>query len=90
MKTNGLKWFFVGAFTVAASLSALAIVNIPNTFTAGQPIKASDVNDNFTAIKTALETHDHYGQAWSGDLGFGLKVTTIWASRTFWRQYQQR
>lgn len=76
MKTNNLKWFFVGAFTVAASLSALAIVNIPSTFTAGQPIKAVDVNDNFTALKTALETHDHYGQAWSGDLGFGLKVTT--------------
>ena len=76
MKTIGLKWFFVGAFTVAASLSALAIVNIPNTFTAGQPIKAVDVNDNFTAFKSSLETHDHYGQAWSGDLGFGLKVTT--------------
>ncbi len=76
MKTNGLKWFFVGAFTVAASLSALAIVNIPNTFTAGQPIKAADVNDNFTAVKTALETHDHFGQVWAGADGLGLKVTT--------------
>ncbi len=55
MKTNGMKWFFVGAFTVAASLSALAVVNIPNTFSAGTPIKASDVNDNFSSLKAAID-----------------------------------
>jgi hypothetical protein len=55
MKTNSMKWFFVGAFTVAASLSALAVVNIPNSFTAGQPIKASDVNDNFSSLKAAID-----------------------------------
>jgi Chaperone of endosialidase len=77
MKTNNLKWFLVGAFTVAASLSALAVVNIPNTFTAGQPIKAADVNANFTAVKTAIESHDHFGQEWTGaSTGSGLKVTT--------------
>jgi hypothetical protein len=83
MKTNGLKWFFVGAFTVAASLSALAVVNIPNTFTAGQPIKAADVNANFSSLKTFVDTlegtvttHDHAGQAWTAATGIVLKATT--------------
>ena len=55
MKTNGLKWFFVGAITVTVSLSVLAAVNIPNSFTAGQPIKAADVNANFSSLKVAVE-----------------------------------
>jgi hypothetical protein len=83
MKTNNLKWFFVGAFTVAASLSALAVVNIPNTFTAGQPIKAADVNANFSSLKTFVDTlegtvttHDHTGQAWTSTAGIVLKATT--------------
>jgi hypothetical protein len=83
MKTNSMKWFFVGAFTVAASLSALAVVNIPNSFTAGQPIKAADVNDNFSSLKTfvdtlegTLSTHNHSGQAWTSTAGIVLKATT--------------
>jgi hypothetical protein len=55
MKTNGLKWFFVGAITVTVSLSVLAAVNIPNSFTAEQPIKAADVNANFSSLKAAVE-----------------------------------
>jgi Chaperone of endosialidase len=55
MKANNLKWFFVGAISVTASLSVLAAVNIPNTFTAGQPIKASDVNANFSSLKSAVD-----------------------------------
>ncbi len=83
MKTNNLKWFFVGAFTVAASLSALAVVNIPNTFTAGQPIKAADVNANFSSLKSfadtlegTLSTHNHSGQAWTSATDIVLRVTT--------------
>jgi Chaperone of endosialidase len=83
MKTNGMKWFFVGAFTVAASLSALAVVNIPNSFTAGQPIKAADVNANFSSLKSFVDTlegtvttHNHAGQAWTSTAGIVLQATT--------------
>jgi Chaperone of endosialidase len=49
---KNIKSFIVGGF-VASSLGALA-VNIPNTFSAGQPIKATDVNDNFGSLKAAV------------------------------------
>jgi Chaperone of endosialidase len=52
MKKN-IKSFVIGGF-VASSLGALA-VNIPNSFSAGQPIKASDVNANFSSLKTAVD-----------------------------------
>jgi hypothetical protein len=51
MKKN-IKSFIIGGF-VASSLGALA-VNIPNNFSAGQPIKAAEVNDNFTSLKAAV------------------------------------
>ncbi len=52
MKKN-IKSFVIGGF-VASSLGALA-VNIPNSFSAGQPIKAADVNANFSSLKTAVD-----------------------------------
>ena len=55
MKTNNMKWFLVGAITVTAGLSVMATVNIPNTFSAGTPIKAADVNANFSSLKTAVD-----------------------------------
>jgi Chaperone of endosialidase len=53
MKKN-IKAFVIGGF-VASSLGALA-VNIPNSFSAGTPIKASDVNANFGSLKTAVDS----------------------------------
>jgi outer membrane murein-binding lipoprotein Lpp len=55
MNFKDAKGFIIGAVVVASSLSALA-VSIPNAFTAGTPIKASDINANFTALKTATDT----------------------------------
>ena len=55
MNANGLKRFFVGASLVTVSI-AVAAVNIPNTFTAGQPIKAAEVNANFSSLKSAVDT----------------------------------
>lgn len=52
MKKN-IRSFIIGGF-VASSLGALA-VNIPNNFSAGTPIKAADVNANFTNLKTAVD-----------------------------------
>ena len=75
MNAKDIKGFLVGAIVVASSISVLA-VTIPNSFSAGTPIKASDVNANFGAINTALENHDHYGQTWEGDGGTGLAVRT--------------
>jgi hypothetical protein len=58
MEMNGknLKYFFLGAFVVAAGFSVLAAVNLPHTFKAGDPIKSSEVNENFAALKQAVET----------------------------------
>jgi hypothetical protein len=55
MNTSGIRGFFVGVIVVTGSLSVLAMT-IPKTFVANQPIKASDVNLNFSAVKTAVDT----------------------------------
>ena len=55
MKANEVKGFFIGAIVVASSLSVLA-VTIPNSFTAGTPIKAAEVNANFSSLKVAVDT----------------------------------
>lgn len=85
MKTNGLKWFFVGAITVTLSLSVLA-VNIPNSFTAGQPIKAADVNANFSSLKAAVDTLEALPQITVPFLltgtGTGIGNATIRTSNT--------
>jgi Chaperone of endosialidase len=54
MNASGIRGFFVGALVVTGSLSVLAMT-IPKTFIVGQPIKASDLNTNFTAVKTAVD-----------------------------------
>jgi hypothetical protein len=50
---NNIRGFVIGGF-IASGLGALA-VNIPFTFTAGSPIKASDINANFGSLKTAVD-----------------------------------
>lgn len=54
MNGKNLKYFVLGAAIVAAGLGALA-VTIPNSFSAGQVISAAGINDNFTAVKTAVD-----------------------------------
>ena len=50
-----------GTFIILASASSLAWasgVTIPNSFTSGTPAKASEVNGNFSAVKTAVDDND--------------------------------
>ena len=54
MNAKDIRGFFVGAIVVASSLSVLA-VTIPNNFSAGTPIKASDVNANFSSLKASVD-----------------------------------
>lgn len=53
---NKMKYFFMGVFLALAGYSVLAAVNLPHTFKAGDPIKSSEVNENFDALKQAVET----------------------------------
>lgn len=49
----------MSAFFVLASSQAYASdVTLPNTFTAGTPARAAEVNGNFTAVKTAVDDNN--------------------------------
>jgi hypothetical protein len=55
MNDSNLRKFVIGV-ALGVSGFGIAAVSVPNTFTAGTPIKSADVNANFSALKTALET----------------------------------
>jgi hypothetical protein len=55
MNDSNLRKFVIGV-ALGVSGFGIAAVSIPNTFTAGTPIKSADVNANFSVLKTALET----------------------------------
>lgn len=50
---------------------AYAAVNIPYSFTSGNPIRASEMNDNFTAVKNAFDALETKAATLEG------KVTTL-------------
>lgn len=52
---GSIKYFFLGAFMVATGLWVWA-VDIPNTFAPNTPIKAAEVNANFSSLKAAIES----------------------------------
>jgi hypothetical protein len=56
---NNIRSFIIGGF-IASGLGALA-VNIPFSFSAGSTIKASDINANFSSLKTAVDTLETNG-----------------------------
>jgi hypothetical protein len=88
MNAKNIKGFLVGAIVVASSLSVLAAnsitktLTIPFTFAAGKPIKASDLNANFGAVKKTLENHNHAGEFWDAGAKRGLVVASSSASST--------
>ena len=50
-----LKHLVIGGILVASSAYVLAAVSIPNTFAPNTPIKAADVNANFSSLKSAID-----------------------------------
>jgi Collagen triple helix repeat (20 copies) len=55
LNARDLKFFALGTVIVASGLSVLAAVNIPNTFAPNTPIKAEEVNANFSSLKASIE-----------------------------------
>ncbi len=48
--------FVFGSFVFLSAAVGYAVVTIPNTFTAGTIASADQVNENFAALKTAVDT----------------------------------
>jgi hypothetical protein len=55
IKGRDLKYFALGAIIFTSSLSVWAAVSLPNTFKAGDTIKSSEVNENFSSLKAAID-----------------------------------
>lgn len=53
--SNFVRAFVIGAFLVLASSLAALAVNIPFTFSNGSPINPSQLNANFSSLKTAVD-----------------------------------
>ncbi|WP_456413420.1 hypothetical protein, partial [Oceanithermus profundus] len=49
------KYVLLGVFVTALGLWGLA-VTIPNTFSSGEVVSAAKMNENFQALKTAVDT----------------------------------
>ncbi|WP_337870876.1 hypothetical protein [Meiothermus sp.] len=54
MKGRNIFYFVLGAVLVATGLYGLSVGNLTN-FTAGTPIRANEVNANFSTLRTAVE-----------------------------------
>ncbi|GEM82610.1 hypothetical protein [Meiothermus hypogaeus] len=54
MPNRNLFYLALGFALSSLGLWALAGINLPHTFTAGNPIRAAEVNANFTALNNAL------------------------------------
>jgi hypothetical protein len=67
LNARDIKFFAIGAVIVASGLSVLAAVNIPNTFAPNTPIKAEEVNANFSSLKASVDAL----QASAGVVGDG-------------------
>ena len=54
MRNSHLRFAVAAVLTMATTAANAGSVTIPNTFTAGTPAKAADVNANFSAVATAV------------------------------------
>ncbi len=77
MNARELRFLVVGLLLGSAGLYAVAAVSLPNTFSPGSTIKASEVNANFSALKTAVDSLE------SGKVGFSSTLSGSSASAGF-------
>ncbi len=86
MRGKNLFFFTLGAGCVAAGLWGLSVGALTN-FTAGTPIRASEVNNNFTVLRTAIEALEQpvgvSRLAIGGTIGDG-KVLTAQGGNLVW------
>jgi hypothetical protein len=82
----------VVTFSIMGMLGANQIsaeTKVPNEFTSGTPAKAAEVNDNFAALISALDSHwtrfpDRYYPDWRHESDFYLELPTLaglWGGR---------
>ena len=81
-----LAKFVLSACFVLVS-SVFAETTVPNTFTAGSPAKASEVNENFSKIASAVDEHwsrypDRYYPDWRYEPTFYITLPTLGG---FWK-----
>src|SRR4051812_30683206 len=57
------KWLGIGLALLAPVVVAAANLSIPNTFTPGTPIRSSEVNANFAAVQSAVNSKLDSSQA---------------------------
>ena len=79
------KFVLSSCFVLAGSVSAET--KVPNTFTAGSPAKASEVNENFSKIASAVDEHwsrypDRYYPDWRYEPSFYITLPTLGG---FWK-----
>lgn len=75
------KLFAVSAAMLAQN-SAAAATAVPNEFTSGSPALATEVNDNFTGLASAIDNHwsrypDRYYPDWRYDPSYYLTLPTL-------------
>lgn len=73
------KIFLLGLITLMGSSSAMAAsLTTPNAFTTGQPATAASVNQNFTAVETAVNANDgQINSNISAISALGSRVTAV-------------
>lgn len=68
MRKFNLRALLFGFVFASIGVALAVTVTIPNTFASGEVVSSSKINANFTAFKTALDNHNHFGELFSGSI----------------------
>jgi len=75
-----MRWLGVGGALLVPAL-AVAALNIPNTFAAGDPVSAAEMNANFDAVKAKVEELEAL-QGTSVQAPVGLSMAAFYCGST--------